>query len=614
MTPSLIIPPKTYSGGAISSNSSSSTINNPLNALANNNNLPGAHTNKNYRFEYYHVLNPTLNEFRWHLNDEIFQLQHSKMKNKRVFDMYIGHIREGVRRTYTHCRLSRRKIVLNKRTTTTTKTAIDVNKARMIGLKPNAKPAFRTNIQMEEDKSILSVDSKKFFQEFVSIIKTIENTFFKCQISKIQTFSKTKLQQMSDSMAEKTDKLAKEKLQQRIESLEQMNDSCYYLTCMYEEPLDHNKWNQTKAQDLNQSFKKPTSLSFKILIKLVNETLTIKPEQTKPLVDQVTVINQMKINTYYSFSQSSFQNKEHLIDSLIVQFNQQINALVKSVYLTLTLREIHETRKWNNLLVLKEDTLGASHNSSSANSKANSTGSPSVSQKSDTTDESANSSERNESLNTVKNQNSQNGNKLSCSCVWNILFKLHRLHQTVQKKHGTAMELTLSNSFDQHQVKQQLQQQQSVKQDQQQQQVPETPTMQQQFISQGLKKLQEYLVNFRIEESNSGDLYVYTRKNEIFLLKLEEVYEIPNENVGENANDSGSQASHGHHGKTAGAGSAGQNVKVCLGVSRRPSYASADFDAKLNQGRSQNPSGGSNNSTATTITGTFKAFIVFEFN
>ncbi len=68
-TPSLVIPAKPYSGGAISSNSSSSTVNNPL-AI---NNANGAA--KNYRFEYYHVLNPTLNEFRWHLNDEIFQLQ-----------------------------------------------------------------------------------------------------------------------------------------------------------------------------------------------------------------------------------------------------------------------------------------------------------------------------------------------------------------------------------------------------------------------------------------------------------------------------------------------------------------------------------------------------------
>jgi hypothetical protein len=49
---------------------------------------------------------------------------------------------------------------------------------------------------------------------------------------------------------------------------------------------------------------------------------------------------------------------------------------------------------------------------------------------------------------------------------------------------------------------------------------------QQQYISQGLKKLQESLVNFKIEESSKcGDLYVYTRKDEIFLLKLEEIYE-----------------------------------------------------------------------------------------
>ncbi len=129
-----------------------------------------------------------------------------------------------------------------------------------------------------------------------------------------------------------------------------------------------------------------------------------------------------------------------------------------------------------------------------------------------------------------------------------------------------------------------------------QQQVPETPTMQQQFISQGLKKLQEYLVNFRIEESSSGDLYVYTRKNEIFLLRLEEVYEIPNENVEHNANDSVNMG-HGQHAKS---------VKVCTGVSRRPSYASADFESKFNQGhRSQNPSGGSTSSTATTITGKY---------
>lgn len=48
----------------------------------------------------------------------------------------------------------------------------------------------------------------------------------------------------------------------------------------------------------------------------------------------------------------------------------------------------------------------------------------------------------------------------------------------------------------------------------------------QQYISQGLNKLRESLVNFRVEESSSvGDLYVYTNKSQNYLLKLEEIYE-----------------------------------------------------------------------------------------
>lgn len=48
----------------------------------------------------------------------------------------------------------------------------------------------------------------------------------------------------------------------------------------------------------------------------------------------------------------------------------------------------------------------------------------------------------------------------------------------------------------------------------------------QQYISQGLNKLRESLVNFRIEDApTSKDLYVYTNKEQIYLLKLEEIYE-----------------------------------------------------------------------------------------
>ena len=113
----------------------------------------------------------------------------------------------------------------------------------------------------------------------------------------------------------------------------------------------------------------------------------------------------------------------------------------------------------------------------------------------------------NDSVLTIKKSVAQGS--LACNCVWSVKFKLHRLHQTVQKIHGST-EITPSTP--------------SILQ--QQQMASASSIQQQQFISQGLKKLQESLVNFKIEESSKcGDLYVYTRKDEIFLLKLEEIYE-----------------------------------------------------------------------------------------
>ena len=191
----------------------------------------------------------------------------------------------------------------------------------------------------------------------------------------------------------------------------------------------------------------------------------------------------------------------------------------------------------------------------------------------------------------MKNQNIQG--KLSCACVWSMPFKLHRLHQTVQKKHGSA-DLTPSTPSI-------LQQQHLKQKDPQDQQTH--------FISQGLKKLQESLVNFKIEESTCGDLYVYTRKDEIFLLRLEEVYEIEASN---STNDS--PVTSMPHESTNDSSSVGHakplnlSLKLNSGVSRRPSLAGADQEAsKFNPnlsygGRAHHPSGGSINSTMT-VTG-----------
>jgi len=90
-------------------------------------------------------------------------------------------------------------------------------------------------------------------------------------------------------------------------------------------------------------------------------------------------------------------------------------------------------------------------------------------------------------------------------------------------------------------------------------------------------------MNFRIEESTSGDLYVYTRKDENFLLKLDEVYKVPNQQQQQQQNNSD------------------QPATTTTGVSRRPSFAGPDFHEPKQ--RSQNLSGGSINSSAATITG-----------
>lgn len=117
-------------------------------------------------------------------------------------------------------------------------------------------------------------------------------------------------------------------------------------------------------------------------------------------------------------------------------FYKELERQIRLSYLKIILKDIDETRKWNNFLCLSdlvEDRIITDMKTS-----------------------------------------------LTCACVWSYHFKLHRLYQTLQKVHETNNQ-----------------------------------------ISQGLNKLRECLNNFKIYESTSGDLYVYTRNDQNFLLKLE---------------------------------------------------------------------------------------------
>ena len=257
----------------------------------------------------------------------------------------------------------------------------------------------------------------------------------------------------------------------------------------------------------------------------------------RQIQDQRVETDLMRIKIYYSFDHSTFQNREDLIESLILEFNRELDKITKSVYLTLTLKEIELSKNWNNFLVLKDNCNENYLNNSFGNENA---------------DENLN-----ETINTVRNQGVQ-GN-LSCNCVWSILFKLHRLQQTISKDKQPNAQISLP-------------QQKSGSQ-----KMVQSPA-QQLHVSEGLIKLRETLHNFKIFEAACDDLYFYTtNKNEIFLLKLEEVYDghhntpqsilINESNPLTLGNEMPSELSVSLAGKSIG------QTKMTQ-LSRRPSYAS----------------------------------------
>jgi len=363
-TNALLLQKSTYQNNdqGSSIHSSSSTVYNSMtnvacsNNNAANNNNSNKYFNKNInqhqqQFEYNHILNPILKTFKWHLKDEIFQLEQTKIKSLLMFISHMDHIKEGVQRKYSHCRLIKRKIILNRKKTTIISTLVDskqktnvskllsanhlrvsknlklcVIKNNLIFFKeqqsmntsPNNKLTYKTVRHEEDDKTILSVDSEKFFVELITLIKNLDEKFFNCK-------------------------------------LQQMNDFFYYLNC------DLNSQNKTSNMKLNDTF---ASYPFKILIQMHNNIIKQNLNPAQPLPAQKSdnnnrlilnsqsqeshqeiTTNQIKIKIYFSFNHTSFQNRDDLIDSLIVQFNQLLNKLIKTVYLSLTLKYNNNYRK-----------------------------------------------------------------------------------------------------------------------------------------------------------------------------------------------------------------------------------------------------------------------------
>lgn len=82
---------------------------------------------------------------------------------------------------------------------------------------------------------------------------------------------------------------------------------------------------------------------------------TIHPQLSRPgqITSQEVITNQLKIKIYFGgFNQSAFEARPNLVDQIVGEFNVELDNLIRLSYLTLTLKDIHENRKWNNLLYL----------------------------------------------------------------------------------------------------------------------------------------------------------------------------------------------------------------------------------------------------------------------
>jgi hypothetical protein len=141
-----------------------------------------------HKFEYNHLLSPSLNEFKWHLRDEIFQMQTREIKNMKAFFSHMEHIRRGcLFLKHKNCHIERKKLILNRSTFVTITSMIDAQPKTNASKLPGATKQ-RVTTFIEEDKSIISVDMTKFFGEFTQLVKGLDGKIFNC-----------KLQQMNDS-------------------------------------------------------------------------------------------------------------------------------------------------------------------------------------------------------------------------------------------------------------------------------------------------------------------------------------------------------------------------------------------------------------------------------
>ena len=360
--------------------------------------------------ENFVYLKPCISDLKWHLKEEQLNNETS-MNTSDKFREYVNHIQQGVDYGHANC-IKYERIFLSKSTMPRTNSNMDSKASKL-----NRAAKSHWAIQSEEEKFLITIDSlKRFFAELSHHL--IGLNFHNCQVQNLDS----------------------NLFFMQCHCL-QLNFKIFLIVRLIETKMSNERNTSSSPSHGQEGTSSPNS-------QLKNQKLSTndmaKFYASKSTQNfQETTINEIKMRVFFSFNDQDLKvqdDQKNTMEQVVNEFDFAINNLVRLCYLKLTLKDINESHKWNNSLVLNED--------------------------------------KNLSF-------TESNNSLHCSCVWSVFFKLHRLHQTLQKVHET-------NSY----------------------------------ISQGLSKLRDCLHNFKIYESACADLYVYTKNtSDVFLLKLEEIYD-----------------------------------------------------------------------------------------
>ena len=353
----------------------------------------------------YNALFSLIEQFKWYLNDEIFQ-KRDILTNLSDFNQFVQHVSEGIKRKCFHCEFRLKDIAFSNLTN---------NYAN----------------QFQNDEHI------KFKSEFLELIDKLDGQFHNCKLQKVDEHNyflncsvkddesqNTRHKSLNKTVTEEKDDESDGRALNTFKILIHINDSNTKQQQQHNNLLNSSTLSPSRTpspiispgsniNSANTTPIKQTQSLYDIQINNTNNMTSVsnktsssprgaafsmdnykrqrfprqqsqqqKSQLQQQQQQQQIALNNMKIEIYFIFNHFTFSDES--IKTISNAFFDKLEYLINSVYLKLILKNIDDTKKWNNYLQLTNDYL-------------------------------------------ISNFHFQK--PVQTPCVWSYMFKLHRLQQ-----------------------------------------------------------------------------------------------------------------------------------------------------------------------------------------